>query len=154
MNYKVLIGREMSVGEGTVFVNKIEKVKLDIHSVNYRINDGALYSEFDVKIAVAIAESEIEEANRPKGFFSFFTNKFGLFYRTIALDSSELYSTERGIFFSSIFGFRNYGFKKVGLFTHVRLGFSIFEFEFCWDEKREYNKGKLPDSFLDYKKVF
>ena len=154
MNYQILVGHEMSIGEGKVFVNKIEKVKIDDFTTTYKINDGGMYPEFDIKLAVAIVESEIEEANKPKDLLSRIKNKFGLFYRTYTLDAKELTPTERGIFFSRYSGLRKYGFRTIGLYGQIRVGFKVLEFEFCWNEKDEYIKGKLPNALLDFRRIF
>lgn len=154
MNYQILVGRKASIGESSIEVSSIKKIKLDMFNTKYEINGGPLYSEFDIKLAVSIAESEIEEENRPKGLLAFFTNKFGLFKRTFVLDPEQLGHTERCIFFQRAYGIRKYGYSNVGFFMHVRFGLKVHQIEFCWNNKKEYNKGVLPETLTDFKRVF
>lgn len=154
MNHQILLGRKININGTDIEVSSVKPVKGADYITRYCINNGPIYSKVDIGACVSIVESQIEEENRPKGLFSFITNKFGLFKRTFVLDPEVLDHTEKSIFFQRAYGIRKYGYKTVAFFTHIRLGLRVFQFEFCWNEKKEYNKGTLPESLAEFKKVF
>lgn len=154
MNYEILIGKNVSINNTNILVNSIEKFTAPDFTIKYRINNGPVYSKIDIGTCVSIVEDEINKESKPKGLLNFFTNKFGLFYRTFVLDSSINTHTQNCIFYHNSLGLRTYGYHTVGIFAHVRFGLKVFEIEFCWNRKEEYNKGNLPESINNYNKIF
>jgi hypothetical protein len=153
MNYQILIGKTVNINDSIVTVSSIKKIKDIDYTTKYCINDGPMFTHFDVAIAVTIIENEIKEANRPKGLAAFF-NRFGLWYRVGVINPELVSASTRDAFTGALFGFRKYGYRSVGFFYHIRFFSRTFEFEFSWSNKEEYVGRELPDPFLQYTKIF
>ena len=154
MNYQILIGKKVMIGESEFQVEKIEKFKDIDYTTKFKINDGPAFKHFDVAVAVGIVENEEKLANRPKGLLALLKRTFGLFVRTGAIDPVTVSASVRDSYFISMSGFRKFGFKKVGFYKNFVIFGRTFDIEFCWNHKEEYEKGDLPDPYLQYKKVF
>lgn len=154
MNYEILIGKTVNLKGTDIQVSSIKPITGPDYVKRYCVNDGPLYSKVEIGTCVSIVENEIEEANYSKGIFSFITNKFGLFIRKFNLIEEELSHTEKSIFFQKAYGIRSYGYRKVGFFFHIRIGLTVRQIEFCWNEKKLYNKGVLPESLAEFNKIF
>ena len=154
MNYQLLIGKEVTLGDSLIKVESIEKFKDMDYTTKYRINNGPVFKQFDVGVAVSVIEAQIKEQNKPKGFINWFKNKFGFFFTKSVINPEIVSATVRDAIFQLTWGFRYFGFKTVGFFHHIRFGKTTYEFELCWNNKEEYEKGDLPDPFVDYKKIF
>lgn len=154
MNYEILIGKTVNINDTILTVNTIKPVKQGFIT-QYCINDGPSFSKLDIATCINEVESEIENSKPIEtGPFSFITKKFGLFYSVRVLPKDVLSHTEQSILVQFDIGLREYGYNKVGFFGRFRLGRFMTWIEFSWNEKRLYNKGVLPESLTEFKKIF
>ena len=153
MNYQILIGKTVSINDTPITVSKIEKEVGADYITRYRINGGPVYDKIDIGTVVNELEAEVEETEAKKvntGYFS----RFGLFVTKFKHAPETLNHTDNSIFFQRSYGIRKYAYKTVALFAHLRLGHMEYRVELCWNEKYLYNKGSLPETLIDYKRVF
>lgn len=154
LNYKILEGRRCIINDSIINVNKVEEKKDPDGTAVYTINDGQTFPRFDIALAVTLTKNQITEENLKKDLLSRLKRKFGLFFRVSRLMLDAAPPEIKDVLYQSTMGLRNYGFKKCGIFLNFRFGSIAIDIEFCWKNKDIYEKGDLPNPFIDYKKVF
>lgn len=154
LNYKILQGRRVLIGDTEFNIEKIEERKESDGTAEYLINDKRIFQRFDIAIAVSLVENQIKIENQPKDLLSRFKRKFGLFFRFDKMNLENAVPDLKDTVYQSTIGFRRFNEKKCGIFFRARFGTRIIDFEFSFKHKDVYEKGDLPNPFIDYKKLF
>ena len=153
LDYKILEGRRAFVGDKYINVTSIKEKRESDGTTEYDINDGIIFTRFSIAIAVSLVQNEIKLENQKNDPVSRFLRKFGLFFRTQKLILKDMEPDYKDTVYQGTVGLRTYADKKCGAFLRARFGVRVFDVELCWNFKDVYEKGELPNPFIDYKKV-
>lgn len=128
MDYKKLEGNTILLNNSIIEVKTIEELVCEYTQVSTFIINGhpKEYSQFDIAQQLNILLSNNENYN----------SRFGLYFNRF----EKLNTKEVGL----VFGIREYGFHKCGIFTQIPFYNKLFCLEFSFSEKSEYESGVLP----------
>jgi len=142
MDYEILIGKTVKINGKDLTIAKIKK-ETDIGGrTNYVINGKQSVNKFDLGLVVY----EFHASNEKKSLFNRIFGRFGFTVRCEKIGTS--------LIFSSAYGLRHFGYKFCAFFCRYQILRLVLHFEFSWRDKDEYIKGRLPEEFGNFKRVF